>query len=242
MPARMQGDWAMPDCRSYNKALVITRRFYLQTDNENTQFRPIAPLAAKKDYWLIPVAGVVRPVKVTADGQLTIGILVGGILDGGNPVRWPQRWKGLTLNDRQEYMACAITPTILQPPLVRVMKHIGRIAAVCHANMTADCEHLLFGIADENHDGKISPQEMQSAAVMLGDMALLVKKRTVGNAALARADKTNAREAGRLAKRFMPKGGGMTYADFQRFVEKAQSERLDAALRAIAMLIPGFRP
>ncbi|MBU6475914.1 MAG: hypothetical protein KGQ70_08090, partial [Alphaproteobacteria bacterium] len=210
----------------------------LQTGHENSLFRPIAPAGQKTDYSLVPVAGVVRPVNVSADGQLTIGIV-----DGPNPAPWPRAWSGLMLNDRQEYMACATVPSILPPPLVRAMKHIDRVAAACHAaGMTSACAHLLFDIADENHDGKISRQEMKSAAAMLGGMALLVKNSAVSRAALGSEERADEREAGRLARRFMPDGGGMTYADFSGFAARAQSGRLDSALAGIGALIHGFRP
>ncbi len=236
MPPRMRGYWALPDCGSYSKALIITRHFYLQTDRQGSQFRFIAPIAKRKDYWVMPVAGVVRPVKVTADGQLTIGIPA-----GQNPARWPHRWRDLMLNDRQEYMACAEIPEILPPPLVSAMKHIDGIDAACHADMTSTCTHALFDAADQNKDGKISGQEMESAAVDLGSMALLVKNHIASGQMLDQANHDSVQEAERLARRFMP-NGGMSYADFNGFVQKAQSRGLTAALEDIGTLIPGLRP
>ncbi len=237
MPRRMRGYWAMPDCGTYSQALIITRHFYLQTGHKGSQLRPIGPIAKRKDYWVIPVAGVVRPVKVTADGQLTIGILA-----GPNPARWPHRWRDLLLNDRQEYMACAEIPTILPPPLVSAMKHIDRIDDACRADMGSACRHALFDTADKNKNGKISPQEMESAAVDLGGVALLAKHRVVSGPMLDQANDDDMRAADRLAKRFMPNGRGMSYAEFSGFVAKAQSQRLDDALADIGTLIQGFRP
>jgi len=55
------------------------------------------------------------------------------------------------------------------------MHHIDDIASACHASLTPACSKLLFDIADENKNGKISPKELKNAATMLASLAAVAK-------------------------------------------------------------------
>jgi hypothetical protein len=184
----------------------------------------------------MPIEGVQRPVQVQADGVLKVGLLT-----VKNPAKWPKNWDGLTMDGHREYMGCVEIPAILPDPLVRVMKHMDDIEAACHESLTPSCTKLLFDIADENKNGKISLREMKSAAAMLASMAALAKNNTVSRNDLDKIVYQSMRETDRIAAKLMPNGREMTYADFSGFLTKADSVLLHVALTQVGTIIPGFK-
>ena len=234
VPAKICGNWALPDCKSYEEALIITRHFYLKSDKNGSQLWRLESIARQKDYWVMPIEGVKRPVQVQADGVLKVGLLT-----GSNPKNWPQSWDSLSMDGHREYMGCVEIPAILPDPLVRVMQHIDEIEAACHASLTTSCTKLLFDIADENKNGKISLREMKDAAAMLASLAALARNNTVSRDALDKAVYQSMRETDRIAK-LMPNGRELTYEDFSGVLAKADSAPLHEALMSVSKIVPGF--
>ena len=235
IPAKIRGNWALPDCRSYDEALIITRHFYLRSDKAGSRFWPLEASCKQKDYWVMSIEGEKHPIRVEADGVLKIGLLT-----GKPPKKWPKNWDSLMMDGRREYTGCVEVPAILPDPLVRAMKHIDEIEAACHDDLSASCTKLLFDIADENKNGKISVKEMKAAAIMLASMAALIENNTVSRETLDKTIYHSLREADRLAAQFMPKGREMTYKDFSGFLIKSDSIPLHEALLGVSALIPGF--
>lgn len=234
VPAKIRGNWALPDCNTYDEALIITRHFYLKSDKDGSQFWRLDVANKQKDYWVMPIEGVKRPVQLQADGVLKIGLLT-----GQNPEKWPRSWDGLTMDGHREYMGCVEIPAILPDPLVRVMQHIDEIESMCHESLTPSCTKLLFDIADENKNGKISLREMKSAAAMLASMAALAENNTVSRDALDKAVYQSLRETDRIAAKLGDRE--MTYKDFSGFLAKADSVPLREALMSVNKVIPGFK-
>jgi hypothetical protein len=233
--AKIRGNWALPDCKSYEEALIITRHFYLKSDKDGSQFWPLESLAKQKDYWVMSVEGKNHPVRIEADGVLKVGLL------DKTPKKWPKTWDSLSMDGHREYMGCVETPAILPDPLVRVMKHIDEIADACHESMSQSCTKLLFNIADENKDGKISVKEMKTAAAMLASMSALIEYNTVTRAAMDKIVYQSYRETDRIAAWLMPKGREMSYGDFSGFLAQSDSMPLHEALLGVSPLIPGFK-
>ncbi len=236
IPAKIRGDWALPDCKSYDEAIIITRHFYLRSDKDGSQFWPLESVQKQKDYWVMPIEGEKHPVRVEADGVLKIGLLT-----GKPPEKWPKSWDALQMDGRREYTGCAEVPAILPDPLVRVMKHIDEIEEACNADLSPTCTKLLFDIADENKNGKISVREMKTAAAMLVSIAALVENNTVSRSTLDKAVYQSMRETDRIAARVTPKGKELSYKDFTGFLKKSDSILLRDTLMGIGTLIPGFK-
>jgi len=182
----------------------------------------------------MPVEGEKHPVRLEADGVLKIGLLT-----GKPPKNWPKSWDNLTMDGHREYMGCAEIPAILPDPLVRVMQHIDEIDEACHTGLSSTCTKLLFDIADENKNGKISLKEMKTAAAMLADMAALAKNNTVSRDALDKAVYQALRETDRIAAKLG--GREMIYTDFTDFLAKADSAPLREALKNVSAVVPGLR-
>lgn len=225
----------MPDCGRYDEALIITRHYYLQSDKNGSQFWPLSSIVKRKDYWVMPIEGQERPVMVTADGVLKIG------LPDKTPARWPRRWDKISMDGHREYTGCSDIPAILPDPLVQVMQHIDDIAAACHTSLSSSaCTKLLFKIADENKNHKISLSEMKNAAAMLASMAVLAENHTASHEAMDKAVYQAMRETDQIAARASMSGREMSYADFKGFVAKANSTLLNEALKNISAIVPGF--
>lgn len=233
VPTKIRGNWALPDCGNTEEGVIITRHFYLQSNKDGSQLWPLTPVSARKDYWLMPVEGVTRPVRLENDGVLKIGIF------DRSPKNWPARWDKIRADDHREYMGCAEIPAIVPDPLVRVMKHMDDIESACHASLSSTCTRLLFKIADTNKNGKISREEMKDAAMMLASLAALAPNHTANRDTIDRAVYDSMRETDRVYARLG--GREMRYEDFNGFVMKADSVQLRAALKNVGMIVPGFR-
>jgi hypothetical protein len=184
----------------------------------------------------MPVEGEKHPVQVQADGVLKIGLM-----EGKPPKKWPKGWDALPMDGHREYMGCVEIPAILPDPLVRAMKHIDDVGNACHGSFSEACKQLLFTIADENRDKKISLREMKTAASMLASMALLAKDHAASREALDKAVYQSLQETDRIAARLMPDGREMGYKDFSGFVARSDSPLLHEALADIGRIIPGLK-
>ena len=232
VPAKIRGNWSLPDCGSTpEEALIITRHYYLRSDKDGSRFWILPPASKQKDYWVMPLEGQKHPVRLEADGVLKIGLM-----PPESTKKWAKNWDSLHMDGHREYMGCAEIPAVLPDPLVRVMKHIDDIAAACHASLSSGCTKLLFTIADENKNGKISVREMKTAATMLADLAALSGHTTVNRTMLDKATYQALREADRVSG-----GREMRYEDFKGFVAKANSAQLREALKNVGAIVPGFR-
>jgi hypothetical protein len=235
VPAKIHGNWALPDCKSYEEALIITRHFYLRSDKDGSQLWPLSASPKHGDYWIMPMEGAKHPVSVQADGVLKIGLL------DSPPKKWPKSWDALQMDSHREYMDCAEIPAIIPDPLVRAMKHIDEIENACHGSLSDSCRQVLFTIADENKDKKISVREMKNAAAMLASMALLAKDHAASRDALDKTVYQSLQEADKIAARLMPDGREAGYKDFEGFPAKANSAALREALADIGKIIPGLK-
>lgn len=232
VPAKIRGNWALPDCGNTEEGVIINRHFYLQSNKDGSQFWPLTPVHKQKDYWLMPIEGVKRPVRLEADGVLKIGV------SDKAPKTWAARWDNLRMDDHREYMGCAEIPAIVPDPLVRVMKHMDEIESVCHARLSGACSKLLFKIADKNHNGKISREEMKDAGMMLASIAALTPTHTASRDAIDRAVYDSMRETDRIYARMGNRE--LSYTDFNGFVAKADSAPLRTALMNVGKVVPGF--
>jgi hypothetical protein len=233
VPTKIRGNWALPDCGNTEEGVIITRHFYLQSNKDGSQLWPLTPIRHQKDYLVMPIEGVKRPVKLEQDGILKIGMF------DKSPKTWPARWDNLRADGHREYMGCVEIPAIVPDPLVRVMKHMDDIESACHASLSGTCTKELFKIADKNHNGKISREEMKDAGMMLASLAALAPTHTASRDTIDRAVYDSMRETDRIYAKLG--GRDMNYEDFKGFVAKADSAPLRAALKNIGAVVPGFK-
>ncbi len=145
------------------------------------------------------------------------------------------------MDGHREYMGCVEIPAILPDPLVRAMKHLDEVNAACHAGFSESCTRLLFKIADENKNGKISLKEMKTTAAMLASLAALTGNNTVSRDALDKAVFQGLMETDHIAFQLAPDGHEVSYKDFSGFLTKIDSAPLREALMRIGRVIPGFK-
>jgi len=235
VPGRMLGNWALPDCRAYDEALMITRHFYLKSNKDGSQFWPISVLMKKKDYTLLSVEGAPHPARIENDGVLKIGT-------PDQPVqKWPKTWAALPMDSKREYMGCADIPAILPDPLVRVMVQIDAIESACHATLSKKCTQLLFDIADDNKNRKISLNEMKMAGAMLTGVSILIENHSATRNTLDKAFYESFRESDRIFKTMSPEGNELSYRDFSGFLQ-TDSVLLKKTLTNIGTVFPPFTP
>jgi hypothetical protein len=152
IPLKIQGDWALPDCRHYDEALILTQHFYLKSTKGGNSFFPANYAARGKT---LELAGKKQGIQLEEDGVLRF------------------------LNDKTEYMGCADTPTIIPNIMARFMRYVDRIKAQCTLDVSNDCTRVLFKMTDVNGNGKITADEIKRTFANALLFAELAEKQTL---------------------------------------------------------------
>lgn len=171
LPDQIQGNWALPDCGTYDEALVFSRYFYLRSLNDTQTLLPAGLERQAEDYAILSLKDQKAPIRFENDGILTIAVLEAA------PARrvrnWPNDWEKLPIDQTIEYTGCTDAPTVVPQNLQRLMRYIDRIQAACTVSLSNDCTRVLFKYADTNHDNKIDRTELQKGLVNLAFLSEL---------------------------------------------------------------------
>ena len=181
VPKKVQRNWASPDCGNFDTAVVLSRNFYLKSTEDDMTLLPVSVSHQQKDYFILDLAGTDTPARLENDAILKIGSYA---KDGP---RRPENWEDLKLDDTEEFTGCLDAPKIVPKVLQRFMRYVDRIKEQCTLSVSNECAGVLFKLADENGDKKVSAAEI---------------RRTVGSAvlfaALAERQTLSAKEAMQL--------------------------------------------
>ena len=174
LPKRIQRNWALPDCGKYEEALVISRNFYLKSTENDMTLLPAELVSEQSDYWLLKIGGEKHPALLQEDGVLKIGTFA----DGAGTAK---KWDALKLDHHDEYTGCVNTPKLIPQQMVRLMRYIDRIKEQCTISVTNECAGVLFKLADENSDKKLTKSEIKRAVASAIIFAELADQGTVAD-------------------------------------------------------------
>jgi hypothetical protein len=176
IPKKIQRNWAQPDCGDVEEAVVLSRYFYLRSTETDLTLLPAGLDGKRQDYWLMDFGGAATPARLENDGILKIG----------TPAKpgagWPKTWDQLPLDDTQEYTGCEAAPKVVPKVLQRLMRYIDRIKEQCTMSVTNECAGVLFKLADENGDRKISEAEIRRTALSAILFAELAQRKNLSSA------------------------------------------------------------
>jgi len=168
LPDQIQGNWALPDCGTYDEALVFSRYFYLKSQPDSQTLLPAGLERQAEDYAILSLKDQKAPVRLENDGILTLAVLEAA------PARrvrnWPKVWDKLPIDQTVEYTACTDAPSLVPQNLQRLMRYIDRIQSACTVSLNNDCTRVLFKYADANNNNKVDRTELQKG---LANLALL---------------------------------------------------------------------
>lgn len=171
LPDKIRGNWALPDCGSYDEALVFSRYFYLRSTLDSQNLLPAGMERQAEDYAILSLKDQKAPVQFENDGILTLGVLE------HPPARlvrnWPKTWEKLEIDQSIEYTACTETPSIVPPSMQRLMRYIDRIQNECNISVENDCMRVLFKFVDDDNSNTITKQEIKQSLVSLAMFAEL---------------------------------------------------------------------
>lgn len=171
LPDQIRGNWALPDCGSYDEALVFTRYFYLRSTADSQSLLPAGLERQADDYAILSLKDQKAPIQFENDGILTLGVLE------QPPARlvrnWPKTWEKLPLDQSIEYTGCTEPPSIVPPSLQRLMRYIDRIQDKCTLSVENDCTRVLFKFVDDDNSNTITKQEIKQALISLAMLAEL---------------------------------------------------------------------
>lgn len=174
LPREIQRNWAQPDCGNYDEALILSRFFYLRSTQQDMTLLPARVKWKQPDHWVLDLGGDQTPVRLEADGVLKMGTAGTG--------RKSALWEELESEDTHEYTGCMDTPKLVPKLMTRLMRFIDRIKEQCTLKITNECAGVLFKLADENHDKKLSKAEIKRAVASTILFAGLAEKRTLPDA------------------------------------------------------------
>lgn len=173
IPKTAQRNWASPDCGNYDTAVILSRYFYLKSTEADMTLMPARLRDQKQDYWLFDLAGADTPARLENDGILKIGTYA---KDGP---RRPENWDDLKLDDTAEFTGCLEAPKIVPKVLQRFMRFADRIKEQCSLSVTNECAGVLFKLADENGDHRLSVPEIRRTVSSAVLFAALAEKKTL---------------------------------------------------------------
>jgi len=171
LPDQIQGNWALPDCGTYDEALVFSRYFYLRSLADTQTLLPARLERQAENYAILSLKDQKAPVRFENDGILTMAMLETA------PARrvrnWPRDWEKLPIDQTVEYTACTDAPTLVPQSLQRLMRYIDRIQAACTVSLTNNCTRVLFKYADTNNNNKLERTELQKGLDHLAFLSVL---------------------------------------------------------------------
>lgn len=165
LPAKIQGNWALPDCGIYDEALVFSRYFYLRSTKDSQTLLPAGVERDSGDYTILSLKDQKAPVQLENDGILTMAVL------NEPPARrvrnWPTKWEKLPIEQTVEYTACTEPPSLIPQSMLRLMRYIDRVRDQCTLSVTNDCARVMFKFADDDSNQKITRGEIKTALVSM---------------------------------------------------------------------------
>lgn len=214
IPAKIQGNWALPHCGIYDEALLFTRYFYLKSAPAGISLRPAGLDVEGEDYMILALDGAAAPVQVENDGIMTLGILEKS--PAKRTRNWPRQWDSLPHDQTVGYASCADAPSVLPPNMVRLMRYIDRMRDECSITGSKGCARVIFKLADSNNNNRLSTAEIKAATESLMLLAEMGAQKTLNTAAVhkvkARATVEGTRIAADLMARYdANKSGDLDY-------------------------------
>jgi len=174
-PKALQRNWAQPDCGNNDAAVILSRYFYLKSTEKDMTLLPAALEKAQKDYWILDLGGQELPARLEEDGVLKIGAYA-----DGSPKK-PGVWEQLKLDAADEYMGCLDAPGAVPKVLQRFMRFADRIKEQCTISISNSCAGVLFKLADDNSDNRLSVAEIRRAVGSAVLFAELAEKKTLAS-------------------------------------------------------------
>jgi hypothetical protein len=168
VPKKVQRNWASPDCGNYDTAVILSRYFYLKSTESEMTLAPVSVQREQNDYFILNLAGSDTPARLENDAILKMGEYA------KDSPRHPKNWEDLKLDAAEEFTGCLDAPKIVPKVLQRFMRYVDRIKEQCTLKVDNECAGVLFKLADEDGDRKLSAAEIRrtvSSAVLFAALA-----------------------------------------------------------------------
>jgi hypothetical protein len=240
MTLKIQQNWAFPDCGKYTHALSFTRYFYLKSSKKEMTLLPYTLAAGGTDYRFIRQGGENLPARIENDGILKIGI------PAEKSPQKAKNWDGFTFDQTPEYTACSATPKVIPKAMERILRYVDRIRDKCDISVKNDCARVIFKLADENNDKKLTPVEIKKGVLSALLFAELGQNGTIQDAEIkaigARAKEEGEKIAADLIARYdADKSGSLDYNEVAEDFTAPQLPVIKEMLAKAGKLIPIFQ-
>ena len=239
VPKKIQRNWAAPDCGDYDTAVILSRYFYLRATEDDITLLPASVRKEQKDYVILDLAGADTPARLENDAILKIGSFAKDSPRQG-------KWEDLKLEDAEEFTGCLDAPKIVPKVLQRFMRYVDRIKEQCTLSVTNECAGVLFKLADENGDRKLSAAEIRrtvSSAVLFAALADGKTLSTADATKLINATKGDAQQLADLLLKQYDQNGSKTldYNELMADFHAPDAPIVKQTLQKAGALLPSFR-
>lgn len=240
LPAKIQRNWAQPDCGDYDEAMVLSKYFALKTTQKDMTLLPARLLHKRKDYWVVSIGDESRPVQLHNDGILAIGTYA------DDTPRRAKDWDAMKLDQTDEYTGCDTAPKIVPHALRRLMRYIDRISEQCTLSITNECAGVLFKLADEDNDKKLSLPEIRRMTDQALLLSALADKQTLTDQQATDILKKSRKDIDEIAAQMMAecdknKSKSVDYNELVNNFTAPDVPVVKDMLKKIGALIPSFR-
>jgi|GEM_PF-1392249 len=244
LPAKIQGNWALPDCGIYDEALVFSRYFYLRSTKDTQTLLPAGMERDSGDYTILSLKDQKAPVQLENDGILTMAVL------SEPPARrvrnWPTKWEKLPIDQTVEYTACTEPPSLIPQSMLRLMRYIDRVRDQCTMSITNDCARVMFKFADDDSNQKITRTEIKTSLVSMMLFAELSQSGTLsvedGRKAIDRAKLESDSIADKLFTQYdQNKSGALDYNELMENFTAPDAPIIREILEKSGNLLPAMK-
>jgi hypothetical protein len=240
MPKKVQRNWASPDCGDYDTALIISRFFYLKSTEDEMSLMPATLSSQKQDYFVLDLAGTDTPARLENDAILKIGSYA------KDSPRGPDTWDDLKLDDTEEFTGCLEAPAIVPKVLQRFMRYVDRIKEQCTLSVNNECAGVLFKLADENGDKRLSVAEIRRTVSSAVLFAALADKKTLTSQEAMKLIHDSAPQAQQVADALMAAydkkhSGKLDYNELMADFHAPDVPIVKETLEKAGTLLPSFK-
>lgn len=237
LPEKMQGLWAIPDCRAPEQYIYHSENHVLYLTDKDAQLKTIDFEPTSQDYGILHTGKQSFPAYIHQDGILEIGILAKGM-----GLNTDSKWEHLPIDQRREYMRCAQDITTPHNIAKTALPLLDTLDAKCEGTSKKACKIALFEQADINNNKLLEQDEIDLINIQsLYLKTLLDARRPVSHDRITQVIARQSRSSSRFAQELLGDKESLTLEDLMNYPWPAvYAQRSDNIVLAQKYLIENY--
>lgn len=152
-----------------------------------------------------------------------------------------------SISDKADYTPCTTLPKLIPKTTHRLIRYLDRVKEQCVLSVKNDCARVMFKLADENNNRKLTPAEFKKAAAAAVLFGRLAKAKTLTRADMKTLASETRSEIDKLTSDFFTlydknKSKDLDYNELvSNDFTAPPSPLLKVTLEEIGIFIPAFK-